>query len=612
MAEFLQRLKQRKLVQWAIAYVAAAWVVLQVLDLASGSYGWPRTVMHIAFGVLAVGFVVTLVLAWYHGERGVQRISGVELLIIALVLAVGGGVLWNFSRTPAKAGGTNAVASVRKAGPASPSASGAGANPPPTIAASTARPAALAIAAQPIPVNSVAVLPLVNLGGNPKDEYLGDGISEEVLDALSRLPELKVIGRASSFHFRGNDIDVGKVGRALGARSLLSGTVQRSGDELRITVELVDTQSGVQLWSQQYDRTMKGLFALEDDISSAVVKALAVKLGAAADRPLVAVATTNPHAHDLYLRAVYLSQRTDQASLNQAVALFTQVIAEDPNYAAAWVGLAQAYVNIADAYRAPVDLLPAMQGAAEKAVTLDPTLAEAHSTLGRILFVYARDFPAARRELERAVALNPNSGEAHAQLGWYLYQHEHDAPKARAELQIAVKLDPLNAWHPWSLVWIAIAQGDAARALQMAQRVRQLNPDFFYRFDLPMFVYASSGQWRDCIARSAQTHPAAESDSASLLAICYAEVGQGKRARDILTQLENTARTRYVDATFIAGIYAALDDKDRAFAALDRAAHDRSATVNDLWFYPWFKPLHRDPRYQALLKELKSPYAAQR
>jgi TolB-like protein/tetratricopeptide (TPR) repeat protein len=450
---------------------------------------------------------------------------------------------------------------------------------------------------------SVAVLPLVNLSGDEKDNYLGDGISGEILSALSKLPGLKVIGRASSFQFRDRDVDAVKVGRALNVRSLLTGTVQRAGDNLRISVELIDTTSGMQSWSQHFDRGFGNLFALEDDISSAVSTALAVKLGSAAGQPLVNVATTNAHAHDLYLRARELSYRSDEASLNQAVALFNKAIAEDPGYAEAWAGLAWCYLFLADGYRAPIDLLPVTKGAAEKAVALDPGLAEAHANLAYILVAYQRDFPAAEREIDKAVSLNPRSADVQFFLGTNRLL-TRQAAAARTAYQIAEKLDPLNPWIPFGEVWTDTALNDYPAALQNARRILKIDPGFSYFTDPLVYVYGSFGRWQDCINRSTATQGATAGEPDYKAAVCYAHLGQTERARGILKQLETTARTRYVDHVNIAEIYAALGDKDAAFKALEHAFEDRSQPLLNAWFVPEFEPLHDDPRYRKLMDRI--------
>ena len=458
-------------------------------------------------------------------------------------------------------------------------------------------------AAPAIPEKSVAVLPFVNLSGDNKDVYLGDGISGEILSALSKLPGLKVIGHASSFQFRDRDVDAVKVGRALNVRSLLTGTVQRAGDKLRISVELIDTTSGVQLWSQHFDRSFGNLFALEDDISNAVSATLAVKLGMAG-QPLVQTATDNPHAHDLYLRAKeLLSYRSDEPSLNQAVNLFNQAIAADPNYAAAWAGLAYSYIFLADAYRAPIDLLPVMKAAVEKAVALDPNLAEGHAYLSYILISYQRDFAAGKHELEKAVALNPGSLDVQFFLGIdRLYTRQ--AASAQSAFQMAEKLDPLNPFIPVVEVWAAIALRDSATAVQKAQRTLEIDPAFFYFTDPLLLAYGSFRRWQDCIVRFTTVQAATGGEPNYKAAVCYAHVGNNVQARRMLAQLENAARKRYLDHANIAEIYVALGEKDAAFKALEQAYNDRSQPLALVWSNPEFEPLHDDARYQALMERV--------
>jgi TolB-like protein/Tfp pilus assembly protein PilF len=451
-----------------------------------------------------------------------------------------------------------------------------------------------------VSVKSIAVLPFVNMSGDDEDSYLGDGISGEILSALSKLPDLRVIGRASSFQYRGPDVDAAKVGRELDVSSLLAGTVQRSGEDLRITVELVDTASGMQLWSERYDRKFENLFALQDDIASAVSKALPVQLGPSAGQPLVKVATANPLAHDLYLRAQDLAFRSDQASLDKAVTLFNQAIAEDPNYAAAWAGLAYAYVFLADSYRAPIEVLPAMKAAAEKAVALDPKLAEAHAYLGYILASYQRDFPAARRAATRAIELNPGSAEAHMWLGLHWLQAQDPAP-ALAELQIARQLDPQFPWIPFVEMWARTATRDHDGALKAARRVLELVPDFSYFTDPLLYVHGSFGRWRECLDRVRELQGGPSRGPDYMAAVCHAKSGNQQEARRILAQLESAALDRYVDHVSIAEIYVALGDKTAAFAALDQAFRDRSAPLLNSWFLPGLEPLHDDPRFRGLM-----------
>jgi len=584
---FFAELQRRHVYKVGAMYAVAGWLLVQVITQVFPIYEISTHVQRIFVGMIVAGFPVALVLAWLFDitPAGIVRTEGLlasgespaavrerhgtdrklnYLLAALLLLSVGYGILDH------------------------------------TLLRRSADVSAVDVASD----KSIAVLPLAIIGADDKDSYLGDGISGELLTALSKLPGLKVIGRTSSFQFRGRDVDVAKVGKALNVRSLLSGTVQRAGEELRITVELVDTASGQQLWSQHYDRSFKNLFALEDDISGEVSKALAVKLGAEVELPLVPVATDNPKAHDLYLQASLLNQRSDEASLNQALVLLDQAIAEDPNYAAAWALQALSYVALADAYRAPKELLPAMKAAAEKAVALDSTLAEAHAVLSMILVDYVRDYPSGRREMERAIALGPDSTLVYGSVALYRFDAEHDAAAARIETQKAEKLDPLDPWNFFAETNYAIVLGDIEGAESVAAHVLRLDPKFVYGSDPLVSVYAASGRWQLCIDRARAVQASGERPPNFAAAICHAHAGNPDRARDTLQQMEAAAKTSYVDSTRIAAIRVALGDKDGAFAALDQADRDRSANLMEVWAEPWFAPLHADPRYRALLDRI--------
>jgi TolB-like protein/Tfp pilus assembly protein PilF len=578
---FLQDLRRHHVFRVAATYAVVAWLIIQIIAVIFPLLQFPGWLARTLVILALAGFPLALVLAWAfqapgdakrdtaRGRKHSLRV-GFSLGVVGIVVAgLGGFVWWYFGpieHTLRDAdGGETASATL---------------NP-----------------------KSVAVLPLTVLGGGVDENYLGQGISEELLNALSRVPGLEVIGRTSSFRFKDSQLGARAIGRELGAQNLLSGVVQRSGDELRINVELDDAVNGTTVWSQQYNEKMESLFALEDTISNAVVAALQVKLGDIDSDKLVFKGTASPQAHDLYLRGSRLSWHTEEASLDEALALFNQAIAIDPNYAAAWAGMARAYIYLADAYRAPLSILPAMRGAAEKAVALNPDLAEGHSQLGYIAMSYDLDFTKAKRELELALKLRPSLAEAHALMGFYLLRVGKDPAGAREQLQAAGKLDPLNPWYPRWEAYAAIAQGDESAAMQLAQRVRHLDPGFAYNGDAVAMVDGAFGHWQACVDRYTQQHAQASASSPQL-AVCQAHVGATAQARATLQKLLAEAQTRYVDRTYIAAIYAALGEKDAAVAQLEQAYQDRSAHMDALWLNPWYRPLHGDPRFEALVARI--------
>ncbi len=303
------------------------------------------------------------------------------------------------------------------------------------------------------------------------------------------------------------------------------------------------------------------------------------------------------------MRAKELSYRSDESSLNKAVTLFNQAIAEDPNYAAALAGVAYTYLFLADAYRAPVDLLPVMKGAAEKAVALDPELAEAHAYMGFILLAYQRDFALAERESEKAVALNPRSADVQFFRGLDQIL-TRQAAAAQSALQMAEQIDPLNPFVPFVAMGAAIALGDSATALKKAKQTLEIEHAFSYFTDPLVYAYGSFGRWQDCVARSKAAQAALEGELDYKVAVCYAHLGDNEHARRILAQIEAAAQRRYVDHANIAEIYAALGEKDRAIEALEQAYADRSEPLMLVWFVPEFTSLHDDMRYRTLMERL--------
>jgi len=313
MNEFLQRLKQRKLVQWALAYVAAAFALLQGIDIVAQRFEWPAETMRLVIIALSVGFFVTLVLAWYHGERGAQKVSGTELLIIGLVLALGGGLLWRFA---------------------------------------TAYPQKQRISSKvDIPAKSIAVLPFVNMTADKQNEFFADGLSEEILNSLARIDGMRVIGRTSSFQFKGKAEDLRKIGETLGAANVLEGSVRREGDRARITAQLIHTSDGIHLWSETYDRTLTDTLAVQLDIAEHVAGALDVVLDDKQREDMRAAGVKDVDAFIAYQKGLKLyadahnpeKSRDVMEGLRLANKEFDRAIALEP-------GFSQSYFQAADLY----------------------------------------------------------------------------------------------------------------------------------------------------------------------------------------------------------------------------------------------------------------------
>src|SRR5690348_16653182 len=362
MADFIARLKQRKLVQWSLAYVAFAFALIQGVDVIAQQFGWPEGVRRGITLALVLGFFVMLVLAWYHGERGAQRVTGTELLIIALLLAVGGGVLWRYARTPgvAAAGTSAGVAAANSTASVSHE-----------VGATSASMAASPTASQSIPAKSIAVLPFENLSDDKDNVFFSDGLSEEILNSLARIDGLRVIGRTSSFQFKGKDVDSRTIGARLGVANLLEGSVQREGARARVTAQLIRASDGTQLWSQTYDRTVKDSLAVQLDIAEQVAGVLNVVLDDKQRARMRAAGVKNVDAFIAYQKGwkLYIEAHAKAGvdligGLRQANVEFDKAIALDPNFSFAYFAEADLYEHtlMADG-RSHAELLDAQRAA---------------------------------------------------------------------------------------------------------------------------------------------------------------------------------------------------------------------------------------------------------
>src|SRR6266566_1791767 len=313
-----RRINDYKIAQWSVAYVALAYGVQHAVILTSESFEWPNAVARISMLLLALGLPVVVTLAWYHGERASRRISGPELTIISILLVIGSLLFFVFVR-PSEQVATG-TASVQPAG----FASGA---PSPAQGSGI----------------SIAVLPFANLSGDTGQEFFSDGMTEEIGSALAKVPNLRMVGRTSAFQFKGQNKDLRAIGQSLGATYLIEGSVRKAGERVRVTAQLVKANDGIGLWTDNYDRDLKDIFATQEDIASAIAGALRVPLGLKPGDTLVRNRTSDVESYDQYLRAKALVRARGLKPLTDAAALLEQVVARDPNYAPAWALLAEAY-----------------------------------------------------------------------------------------------------------------------------------------------------------------------------------------------------------------------------------------------------------------------------
>ena len=574
MNAIFERIQGRRLFQWAIAYVAGGWLLLELLGFVADNFGWPGSIVRGATVLLGVGFFVTLVLAWYHGEKGHQRVGGVELLMLAALLLIAG----------------VAVRQVTDSGAAADASSETVLAPP--------------LGAASVDGASIAVLPFENQSAEPENEYFSDGITEDITNLLAQLKGLRVAARTSSFAFKGKAQDVGEVGAKLKVETVLEGSVRKAGTQLRVTAQLINVADGYHIWSEQYDREMDDVFTIQDEIARTIAHRLEVALSPGTHEPLVRPPTGNLEAYQLYLKGRHLWNRRTKEGLERAVEYFERAIKHDPEYALAYSGLADAYLLLGAYLHMPqVEANERAKAAAEKALALDETLAEAHTSLGQ-----ARrrecDWQGEEREYLRALELNPSYATARQ---WYagLLALLGRLDEALREIRHAEELDPLSHAISVTAGMILTQSRDYDAAIEQLQRTLELEPDFFSAYAWLAIAYAHQDKFRESqqaaerLRELRPDHPAAH----LILALTFARSGQREKAGDILEQLKEQG----AEAGAIGVIHAGLGQLDEAFEWLHRAAKERSWILSDLKVSPWFDPVRSDPRYQDLLRQLNLP-----
>jgi len=451
--------------------------------------------------------------------------------------------------------------------------------------------------------HSIAVLPFVNIGADPANEPFSDGMSEELITALARVEGLRVAARTSAFTFKGRAVDARQIGSKLAVGYVLEGTVRRAGPRLRVSAQLINAATGYHVWSDEYDRDARDVFAVQDEIARAIVGALRVRLSDAASSSLAKRSTGSPEAHDLYLQGRYFFARRDSASLRKAQDYFEGAIQQDSSYALAWAGLSDAYSHTGVfGYVPPRAVYAKAKAAALRALALDPTLAEAHTSLGFIALFYDWDWPTAGQQFDRALALDPRYPDAHLFHGWY-FVATNRMDDAIREVQTAVNLDPFSAVNNARLASMLYLARRYDEALDQSRRVLELDSIAQGRAGRGDLVRAYL--W---LGRCAESLAALEGGPVIfpfLRGYTYARCGHRAQALAELDRLGVVARQgRFVSHLALAIIHTGLGDNERALTELDRAYVERAWGMFTLRVDPTFDGLRADPRFGRLLKKV--------
>ena len=575
MNEFFQHLKERKLVQWAIAYVAAAFALLQGIDIVAQRFNWPEAVERGLIVACCVGFFVTVVLAWYHGERGAQRVSGTEILIPALLLALGGGFLWKLALS------TRTAHTTLGKVPSSPPVS--------------------------IPEKSVAVLPFDNLSRDPDNAYFCEGVQDEILTRLAKVADLKVISRTSTQQFKSKPDNLPHIAKQLGVAHILEGSVQKARDQVRVNVQLINAMSDAHLWAETFDRKLTDIFAVESEIATKIADVLEARLTGSEKILMAKRPTDNPEAHELYLQGRFFWNKRSATDLKRSIDYFDQAIAKDPNYAPAYAGEAQAW-SILSAYNgaSPADSYPKAEAFAQKALAIDESSAEALVGLASVKARYHFDVEGALADYERAIQLNPNDATAHHWIGGDCFAATGQHAREVAELKRALELDPLSPIIASNLGVAFTRAGRVEEAVVQLRKTIELHDDFYPAHREYALALELQGKIPQAIAQYEKA-AALTDDPIPLGALgrIYGITGRRDEAQKILDQLRRLRAQRYTAAYSLALVALGLGDKNEALHWLEQSYLERDGdSITVIRVDPLLRSLRDDPRFEALAEKI--------
>ena len=576
---FFAELKRRNVFKVAVAYVVAGWALAQGIAQVFPVFDVPNWAIRLIVILIIIGFPVAIVLAWAFEitPEGIKRTEEVNrtgphslgrawiyIVIVGAFLSIGLFFLGRYT-----------------AGNAAPRHSEA---------------------ATATPRKSIAVLPLLNESGDPGDEYFSDGLSEELIAALGQIKDLKVIGRSSSFRFKDRKEDPKTIGEKLGVTTLLDGTVRKQGDRVRIVAELVNAADGIQLWTQTFDRQLKDIFTVQEEIARAVADSLKVTLLGTDSRSAQASATDNAEAHNAYLQGHFYLVRRNAEDFRKAIDYYDQAIQLDPNYALAHAERAEALVFMGDLTGQRPTAYPKAHVDAEKAVAIAPDLAEARAALGFVLCLAEWKFTEGLAELKRAKELspaNPTANDLLARIIVYLGRIDEAERQARQ----AVELDPLSTVTHGNLARVLFYAGKLDEADSAARKAAELQPTGAGSHRFQVLIAAQRGD-REAALREAQLEPDPRFRRFELAVAHYVR-GDREAADAALADLIANAREGF--AYQIAEVYALRGEKDKAFEWLQTAFDDRDAGMLGLLVDPLLRGLRDDARYKNLLAKVGLP-----
>ena len=576
---FFAELKRRNVYKVAVAYAVLAWLLIQIASQVFPFFEIPNWAVRFVVLAIIIGFPIALILAWAFEltPEGVKRTevadaahersrAAVWIYVVAIgaALSVGLFVLGHY------------MAPNKQSGLAE------------------------------LPGKSLAVLPFANLSGNPENAYFAAGIQDEIITRLAKIGQLKVVSCLTTQRFKSAPDDLPAIARQLGVANVLQGSVQRTADAVRVNVQLVKAETDTHLWADTFDRKLTDVFQIESDIAKTIAEKLQAKLTGSEERAISVKPTANVEAHQLYLKGRYIWNRRTAENLKKALNYFEEAAQKDPDYALAYVGIADA-CGLFPVYGAgaPQEYLPRAKGAAEKALALDDSLAEAHASMGLVHYCYFNGMESAK-EFERAIELNPNYATAHHWYGRLTLVMLGQLDRAMAETKRAYELDPVSSIIHSDLGGVNVAARRYDEAIRQLRGTVEIDPDFFWAYRWLGMALELKGDTQAAIAEYKKAFELND-DPAGLAFIAHAEAAMGHQdeARKLLIQLVDAAKSRYVQPYAFALTYLALGDKDQTLNWLEQGVRDRGATfLQFIKTDAFFDPLRGDPRFEAIVQKV--------
>jgi serine/threonine-protein kinase len=471
----------------------------------------------------------------------------------------------------------------------------------------------LSVTLRPPPADrSIAVLPFVNLSGDPDNEYFGDGLAEELLNLLGGVKDLRVASRTSAFAFKGSKTDLRTIGQSLNVRHVVEGSVRKSGNRIRVTAQLTNAVDGYDLWSERFDRELKDVFDVQDEIARTIVQSLQIRLSGEQAERFAKRGTADPEAYDFYLKGRH-HWNNRPAGIHKAIEYFKQAVAKDPSYALAYTGLADCYGSMGSwegNAMAPREAWPQASAAARRALELDDSLGEAHTSLAHVHLHYGWNWAAAQEQFRRALELHPRYSNAHHWLS-HLAMAMQRPDLSLAESRRCLELDPVDLILNVHLIWHYWIAGYPDEAIEQGAKTRELYPNSFWPEFFTGLAYEEKNLPDQAVSHLEKAAAMSNGTAFVLAGLghAHAAAGQQSKAHELLDALDALSRQRYVPAYDRAIIHLGLNRTDDAFHWLQRAYDERSSWITYLNIEPRLAPLRTDARFAELVRGLGYPEA---